>query len=66
MMLTQHCQIWNCFTIRLLCFCCEDLKKTLKLQKILKFEEDCGELSVEFFFERHSSAGKIKKSSKVR
>lgn len=66
MMLTQHCQIWNCFTIRLLCFCCEDLKKTLKLQKILKFEEDCGELSVEFFFERHSSVAKIKKSSKVR
>ena len=66
MMFTQHFQIWNCFTIRLLCFCCEGLKKTLKVQKILKFEEDCGELSVEFFFERHSSVAKIKKSSKVR
>ena len=65
MMLTQHCQIWNCFTTLLLCFCCEGLKKTFKLQKILKFEEDSGELSVEIFFERHSSA-KIKKSSKVR
>ena len=43
---TQHCSVWNCSRTLQFDLCCEDLWKTLKLQKYqnIKFEIDWCEL----------------------
>ena len=73
MMFTQYCQIWNFFlTQPLYYFCCEGLRKIMKLQKVSKYRSLKGTvvnyILVFVFKENHlqNVLGNLKKSNKVR